>query len=104
MPAGGSVVRALFLFAAVQSPQTPPQPLPTGLILGSVVDAATGRPVSGAIVTLQGVGNAPRAMTNASGQFVFRKLPKGRFGLTATKPGYVEGAYGRRRPGGSTST
>jgi protocatechuate 3,4-dioxygenase beta subunit len=106
MPVGGSVVRALVLFAAFQSPQSPPPaaPAPTGLILGTVVDAATGRPVSGAIVTLQGAGNAPRAMTNASGQFVFRRLPKGRFGLTAAKQGYVEGAYGRRRPGGSAST
>ena len=40
-------------------------------------------------------------MTNANGQFVFRKLPKGTFGLTVTKNGYADGAYGRRRPGGS---
>jgi hypothetical protein len=56
-------------------------------------------------VTLLGAGPAsPRAITNGSGQFVFRKLPKGRFSLLASLPGYVDGAYGRRRPGGSTSS
>jgi hypothetical protein len=43
----------------------------------------------------------PRAVTNANGQFVFRKVPKGRFSLLAAKPGYAEGAYGRRAPGGT---
>ena len=43
------------------------------------------------------------AITNGSGRFVFRRLPKGSFGLTAIKPGYVEGAYGRSRPGGSSA-
>src|SRR5690242_8468436 len=97
----GAVV-AVLLVAAVQSPQPPAAAPPAGLILGRVVDAASGRPVSGAIVALTGAAGSTRAMTNGAGQFVFRKLPKGSFGLTVTKPGYVEGAYGRRRPGGST--
>src|SRR5688572_28327842 len=103
---------ALLLVAfQVGQPAQPAPPPPTGLILGRVVDAASGRPVPGAIVALQNVsilmpgapppGPQPRALTNANGQFVFRRLPKGSFGLTVTKPGYVEGAYGRRRPGGS---
>jgi hypothetical protein len=33
---------------------------------------------------------------------VFRQLPKGNFMLTAEKPGYLPGAYGRRRPGGDS--
>jgi len=118
-----AVVGALLWTAAilaVQSPQPSPSnqaPLtPTALIVGRVVDASSGRPVAGAIVSLNGgVGLTPataadprnlgntraRAMTNASGQFVFRRLLEGRFVLTATKPGYAEGAYGRRKPGGS---
>jgi hypothetical protein len=103
MPVGAAVVRALLFVAAVQLPPPLPQQPGSGLILGRVVDAASGRPVAGAVVSLAGGGtSSPRAMTNANGQFVFRKLPKGRFNLTATKPGYVEGAYGRRRPGGTT--
>ncbi len=103
---------ALLLVALqVGQPAQPPPPPPTGLILGRVVDAASGRPVAGAIVALQNVsmimpgaplpGSQPRAMTNTNGQFIFRRLPKGSFGLSVSKPGYADGAYGRRRPGGS---
>ena len=115
MGIAGVVLQTVLLFCsagpqAPAQPQPPPPP-PTGLILGRVVDAATNRPVPGAIVALDDVSmvmpgaalptSQPRAMTNANGQFVFRKLPKGLFGLTVTKSGYSDGAYGRRRPGGS---
>jgi len=91
----------------------------TGLIVGRVVDAATGRPVGGAIVTLQGTSTAaaarrpsdvalaqsdasaqPRILTGTDGYFVFRDLPAGAFTVAAVKTGYAEGASGRRRPGG----
>ena len=111
------VTAAAFLttvsLAGIQPPGAPAQPAPqTGLILGRVVDAASGRPVAGAIVSLEGGmlaavpaggGGLPRAITSGSGQFVFRRLPKGTFGLTVLKPGYVEGAYGRSRPGGTAA-
>jgi uncharacterized protein (DUF2141 family) len=110
------VLETLLLLVAFQAgqPAQPAPPPPTGLILGRVVDAASSRPVAGAIVALQNVsmimpgapapGPQPRALTNANGQFVFRRLPKGSFGLTVTKPGYVEGAYRRRRPGGGQTS
>lgn len=96
---------ALLLVAfQVAQPAQPAPPPPTGLILGRVVDAASGRPVPGAVVALQngslitpgapGPGSPPRALTNANGHFGFRRLPTGSFGLTVTKPGYVEGAPG----------
>ena len=43
---------------------------------------------------------AGRALADAQGRFVFRDLPKGNYGLTTTKPGHVDGAYGRLRPSG----
>ena len=43
-------------------------------------------------------------MTGADGRFVFRRLSKGSFIITVVKPGYLEGAYGRRRPGGASQT
>jgi hypothetical protein len=110
------MLETLVLLVAFQAgqPAQPAPPPPTGLILGRVVDAASGRPVAGAIVALQNgtmimpgappPGPQPRALTNANGQFVFRRLPKGSFGLTVTKPGYVDGAYGRRRPGGGQTS
>jgi Carboxypeptidase regulatory-like domain len=99
----------------------------TGLIVGQVVDAGTGRPVPGAVVTLGGGGTGgegptrvmvmaggppppppssdsnrqvPRILTGAEGRFVFQNLPKGTFNILAAKPGYSEGAYGRLRPDG----
>jgi protocatechuate 3,4-dioxygenase beta subunit len=105
-----------------QQPQKPPPPLTTtGLIVGRVVDAATGRPVAGATVTLQGgvaparptpvppgaprptpapPAQPPRFLTDGEGRFAFRNLTRGSFNVTAQKPGYSDGAYGRFRPGG----
>jgi hypothetical protein len=77
----------------------------TGLIAGRVVEGLSSRPVAGAIVSLFGAGpgTTPRAMTNANGYFVFRQLTKGSYSLTASRPGYVDGAPGRRRPGGTSA-
>jgi hypothetical protein len=43
-------------------------------------------------------------MTGSDGRFVFRRLPGGRYDITAVKPGYLEGQYGRRRPAGAAQT
>lgn len=99
---------------AGQLPGMPPRATRSGLIVGQVVDAASGRPLGGAIVDI-GVASgdldvstrsAPHAriMTGADGRFVFRRLSRGNFLITAVKPGYAEGAYGRRRPGGASQT
>ena len=119
----GLSVLILLIILAVSSGssggQRDPQAAPQGLIVGRVVDAATERPIGGAVVTLQGASavaavrvpeavtmaqrgaaGQPRILTGADGYFVFRDLPNGAFTVTATKPGYAEGASGRRRPGG----
>jgi hypothetical protein len=91
-----------------QSVQAPRQP--AGLVVGRVVDAANGRPISAAVVALTGDVRLPdgrplptsQVLTTTDGRFVFRDLPAGRFGITAIKPGYADGAYGRRRPAGSS--
>ena len=77
-----------------------------GIITGEVVDAASGKPVSAAIVTisrpdLAGAAGRGRILTGADGRFAFPGLPDGSFTITATKSGYGDGASGRRRPGGS---
>jgi len=81
--------------------QTGPTSLPTGLVVGVVVDPLTGKPVQGTIVTLGGAaaGDA-KVLTDAQGRFVFTDLAKGSYTITATRRGYAEGAYGRRRPAG----
>lgn len=78
-------------------------------ISGRVVDAVTGRPVPGAIVTPAGSAVAlssespqpPRALTNGEGRFVVRDLQKGSVLLTAAKNGYAAASFNQRRPGGT---
>lgn len=80
-----------------------PMPLGTGLIFGRATDAGSNRPIPGALITLTIPGTTPiRALADSEGRFAFRDLPRGRFNLSATKPGYVDGAYGRMRPAGPT--
>jgi hypothetical protein len=75
----------------------------TGLLMGVIVDPLDGQPVANAEVTL---GGAPptvknsHVFTDAEGRFVFLNLPNGVYSITATKPGFAEGAYGRLRPAG----
>lgn len=105
---------------------TPPPTPPTSGIIGRVLDGTTGQPVPGAIVVLTGgptaggqsAGGAatvitgpdgrvvmtmgPRTLvTGGDGQFAFRALRGGSYGLTATKSGYLGGGYGVVRPGGN---
>src|SRR5688572_252203 len=70
-----------------------PIPQGTGLIVGQIVEAGSSRPIAGALVTLNLRASRPiRALADGQGRFVFRDLPKGSYGLTATKPGHVDGA------------
>ena len=122
---GGLVVAVVALGATEpprgrvgQSPGTqtgvPQEPPATGLILGRVIDADSGQPLAGAVVSapLPSLPPAPgspapraepvRVLTTTSGYFVFRDLPQGAYNLTASLPGYAAGAYGRVRPDGPT--
>jgi hypothetical protein len=101
-------------FAAQQAPATSADK--TGLILGRVVDGASGRPVSGVTVTLSGappiaaeappglgpglpgVSRPTSVLTSDEGYFVFHGLPEGAYAIGAVKPGYLRGAHGRRSP------
>ena len=92
-----------------------------GTIAGQVVDAGTGKPVSGVVVSITGASIPPRRtstinasgglgfsmtsgippiLTSADGRFLFRDLAPGSFTITATKGGYADGASGRKRIGG----
>lgn len=111
------------------SPSSPDRqqnaPPPTGMILGQVVEAGTGSPVIGAIVTLTtasspvtfsalpaeliegpigGPGVPSRVITDGEGRFVLRNLAKGRYSFSASAVGYLAAGYGQRRPGGPSLT
>ena len=85
--------------------QGPAQPMGkgTGVIFGTATEADSNSPVAGALVSISIPGAQPiRVMADAQGRFGFRDLPRGRFSLSASRPGWVDGAYGRTRPGGPT--
>jgi hypothetical protein len=104
---------ALIAVLAIVEPQQAPayqQPNP-GAISGVVVDATTGRPVAGAIVSLgrtdpnivpgQPVVPLPRVATDARGRFVFRDLPPSpNYFLGARRFGYTYTRYGWTKPNG----
>ncbi len=94
---------------AIQQLPDPPaagQPAGSGAISGVVRDAATRRPIPGAVVYVGVQGRGPvsrfsRQVTDAAGRFVFTGLPASdSFFLQASKPGYFEGSYGRRGAAG----
>jgi len=47
---------------------------------------------------------ARKVITDSSGRFVYRDLAKGPYALTAMKPGYVSGNYGKFVPLGPGSS
>jgi hypothetical protein len=73
------------------------QPAGSGVISGTVIDAASGDAVKKAIVTVTWHGT-PRAWgtmrTDGSGRFVFERLPAGKYDLSATKAGLGTANYG----------
>jgi hypothetical protein len=117
--AGAFVVLFAAATSAQQAPVTP-TPAPTGLIVGQTVDGVSGKPVGGTVVTLSllpmpiGAGvpaaQTPPAMgpmrqvTDRDGHFVFHGLEAGTYSLTATKPGYLDAAFGRRTAGGASQS
>jgi len=72
------------------------------------VEADGKTPIGAAIVALGGGGGGPsaqdanRVLTDADGRFFISDVAAGSYSLTAEKPGYIQGAYGRRRPGGTS--
>jgi hypothetical protein len=91
------------------SPSRPPESLaqsttvaaPAASISGSVVVAGSGQKAKGALMMLS--GGEPRtsrsATTDPEGRFSFTQLPAGSYTLNASKPGYVDVAYGQTRAG-----
>jgi hypothetical protein len=103
-----AVMLALMMGAAQVLPTdgAPPGPR-TGMIVGQVVDAATGAPIGEAIVSLampkySASPAAPRGrvMADGDGRFFFADLPAGDYFISFTKDGYAPGNYGQRRARG----
>lgn len=65
--------------------------------MGIVVDSSSDHPIAGALVS----AGRDRVLTDAEGRFVFTDLEAGSYVIGARKSGYLDGAYGRMRPGGA---
>ena len=95
----------MFLWLCLLLFQTPAPPAPAadGIITGRVLDAA-GAPVPAAIVALQpatgGRAAIQRVLTDELGRYFFDRLAPGRYSLDATKSGWANGSYGRKRADG----
>ena len=64
---------------------------PTGTLQGIVVNASTGRPISGAVVTISANGNSITAVTNGNGQYSI-EVPEANveYSVKCTATDYVE--------------
>ena len=72
----------------------------TGIVVGVVVDATTGRGVSHVAVRAQGGGVTQTRLTDDLGRYYLKQLPPGEFAITAHKAGFIDGAYGKTQPTG----
>jgi hypothetical protein len=95
----GSVVIAQL--PARDKPPAPPSG--TSVIRGRVVRADTGEPLRRVQVRVdewstKDLAGPAATMTDAEGRYELAQLPAGRYQLKARRGGYVEVAYGQRRP------
>ena len=85
-----------------QAPAPKPAPAGKGIIRGAVTAADTGRPIVRAEVRLSSAGLTPPesrvVYTDDKGRFEATALRAARYGLSASKPGYLDLSYGQTRP------
>jgi hypothetical protein len=104
-----STLLGLFLVGVAVTAQSPARDQPrtsragTGVIRGRVVRADTGEPLRRVQVHVDEWNTGDQAgpaatMTDAEGRYELTQLPAGSYQLKATRGGYVEVAYGQRRP------
>jgi protocatechuate 3,4-dioxygenase beta subunit len=113
------ILPALGLAVLLQTPPVPPPPRPVtpgqigqlpsrdqnqrlpmvgkSSISGTVL-SENGQPLKGARVSASGSAIGRSVTTDATGAFVFDKLPEGRYTVSASRPRYLSGTYGQKRP------
>jgi hypothetical protein len=78
---------ATLAWSACVRPSLAQQPSPTFELRGVVVNSVTGKPVAGALVQLFAFTQLTQ-FSGSDGTFVFTGIARGRFPLTARKPGF----------------
>jgi protocatechuate 3,4-dioxygenase beta subunit len=103
------ILLGLLLLGTVVTAQLPARDQPptpragSGVIRGRVVRADTGEPLRRVQVRVdewstRDLSGPAATMTDAEGRYELAQLPAGRYQLKARRGGYVEVAYGQRRP------
>jgi len=85
--------------APVTQPNAP-RTNPRGIVAGQIVDSASGRGVPRAAVHITGSGLDQLHISDDRGRFYFLDVPEGDVEVTASKAGFFDGAFGKRRAGG----
>src|SRR6478672_1408712 len=80
------------------------QPIVGKSSIAGVVVNESGRPVKGARVSLGGGAVGRTEISGTSGEFLFDKLPEGRYSINANRPRYLSGSYGQKKPERSGTT
>ncbi len=75
--------------------------LPGSVLMGTVVDAETGRGLSRAVVTVERDGQMRSIVTDDRGRYLFSNLPAGHYAVMAARDRYVPGSFGQQHAGGS---
>jgi protocatechuate 3,4-dioxygenase beta subunit len=109
----GMLIAALVCASTMAAIHSQDKDKGSGTIAGRVVDS-TGAPIPAArVMLLTGPGPERRVMNehasdrtlaDDAGRFVFNAVPAGTYRIEASKPGWLAGAFGRKRPGGAGTT
>ncbi|HEX5069936.1 MAG TPA: carboxypeptidase-like regulatory domain-containing protein [Vicinamibacterales bacterium] len=83
----------------VPRPEGAPLASDSAVVVGQVVDGH-GRALPRAVVHLIGESIQDAVIADDKGRFLFTQIPPGEAIVIVQKPGYSDGAYGKRRPGG----
>ena len=94
-PAGGVATAR----TVVPRPEGAPLASDSAVVVGQVVDGS-GRAVPRAVVHLIGESIIDAVVADDKGHFLFTQIPPGEAIVVVDKPGYYDGAYGKRRPSG----
>ncbi|HVS47029.1 MAG TPA: carboxypeptidase-like regulatory domain-containing protein [Verrucomicrobiae bacterium] len=86
--------------AACNSDDLPPA-AQYGSLSGVVLDHATGKPIAGAVVTVDAILSAT---TDAGGKFVIAKVPVGDFDYVVVAQGYASVSSSARADAGKSTT
>ena len=98
------LVLAATAAASAQQASSQARTVSTAVIRGRVIEVLSGEAVAGVAVAYQLEGSRARLWlteTDAEGGFVLSGVPAGAVEVCTSRPGYVDGAYGQRRPLGA---